>query len=155
MASPKIKHDSFSLERKLPHAVGKVFAAWSNDAVRRRWFVEGEGWVILDYRFDFRSGGSEGGRFRREDSSNVISNDTFYQNIIENEQIVFAYTMRVDGNPLSASLSTVEFMAEDSGTRLRVTEQIALLDGSDSIAERREGWEFLLGRMAEEVAATR
>jgi hypothetical protein len=51
--------------------------------------------------------------------------------------------------PISASLATVEFVAEGEGTRLRFTEQIALLDGGDTTADREAGWRGLLDKLGE------
>ena len=72
---------------------------------------------------------------------------------MEDGRIVFAYTMAREETRISASLATVELVPEGNGTRLRFTEQIALLDGGDTAAEREAGWRGLLDRLAVELAA--
>ena len=57
---------------------------------------------------DFRVGGREHGRFRRDDGPET-RNETIYLDIVPHRRIVMAYTMAIDGANISASLGTVEF----------------------------------------------
>jgi uncharacterized protein YndB with AHSA1/START domain len=80
----------------------------------------------------------------------LITNDSIYLDVVENERVIFAYAMTMDGAPLSSSLATVEFRPEGKGTRLVFTEQGAYLDGN--VDGRKEGTLQLLETLAVEVA---
>lgn len=62
-----------------------------------------------------------------------------YWDIVENERIVNTYEMALDGTRISVSLTTVELRPDGAGTRLRLTEHGAHLDGHAPVAERAEG----------------
>jgi uncharacterized protein YndB with AHSA1/START domain len=146
-----VRHDTIRIDRSYPVPPAKVFRAWAEPAARERWFVREEGWES-EYRQDFRIGGQEEGWFRQPGGARYV-NRTQFQDIVPETRIVFAYTMARETVPISASLATVELVAEGAGTRLRFTEQIALLDGGDTAAEREAGWRGLLDRLGEELAS--
>ena len=54
---------------------------------------------------------------------------------------------------MAVSLATIELVPEGGGTRLRFTEQIALLDDGDTAAEREAGWRGLLNRLGDELGS--
>lgn len=144
-------HATFTIERAYAAPPARVFHAFADPAAKRRWFVEGEGWEVLDYGADFRIGGREHARFRFGDGP-PIENETFFLDIVPDARLVFAYRMTVEGKgPMSASLVTIELHAEGGGTRLVQTEQGAWLDGSDDGTEREAGWRELLEALAREV----
>lgn len=151
MTLPRPIHDTIRLERRFEATPARVFRAWADPAARDRWFVQGEGWEIAEYRQDFRVGGRESGRFRFGKDGPVITNETIYHDIEPDRRIVFAYTMGMPNGPLSSSLATVELQGDGDATVLRFTEQITVLDGSDSVANRAEGWTELLDRLAVEI----
>jgi len=154
-----IVHNTFTIERQYKAAPARVFAAFSNPETKRRWFVEGEGWHVAEYSVDFRVGGIESSRFVFAGSKakgappagTPMGNDTVYQDIVPNERIVFAYTMTVGDNRISASLATVEIAASGTGTKLTYTEQGAYFDGADSPKMREGGWNELLGSLEREL----
>jgi uncharacterized protein YndB with AHSA1/START domain len=151
MSSPVIHHD-FTVERAYPQAPAKVFRGFSDPAKKRRWFAEGEGFELASYDTDFRIGGFERTRFRPVGGP-PMTTDCVYLDIVENERIVFAYSMTYDGAPMSASLTTVELEpAPGGGTLLRFTEHVSFLDGKDGGAERKHGTTWLLDRLAQEIA---
>jgi uncharacterized protein YndB with AHSA1/START domain len=148
MAERTVVHDTLVTERTYGHPSDRVFAAWRDPAIKRKWFVEGEGWRIEEYGLDFRVGGREHGRFRLGNGPET-RNETVYLDIVPDRRIVMAYSMAVDGKNISASLGTVEFEAIDAGTRLMYTEQGAFFDGLDGPSSRKQGWDELLERLAE------
>jgi uncharacterized protein YndB with AHSA1/START domain len=99
-------HSTFSIERIYPHAPARVFFAHADQAMKRRWFAEGEGWSIDEYMLDFRLNGSEVSRFRYQDGPEIRYDAAFYD-IIPDRRIVFAYRMAIGSKPLSVSLSTM------------------------------------------------
>jgi len=145
-----IVHSSFSIERTYSTSPARVFSAFADQATKRRWLVEGEGWEIEEYAMDFRVGGLEYARFRYRGGPE-IRNDTIYQDIVPDERIVFAYSMTVGEQRISASLATVELISARDGTRLTYTEQGAFFDGADQPRDREEGCRALLEKLDEEL----
>jgi uncharacterized protein YndB with AHSA1/START domain len=121
MPQRTVTHATFSVERFFDFSPAEVFAAYADPAARRRWFVEGEGWDIETCHLDFRHGASEHSTFRFRGGP-LIRNDTTYLDIVDFKRFVFAYTMLVGDDRISASLGTVELIAEGMGTRHVYTE---------------------------------
>lgn len=147
-------HDSFTITRRYDHAPKEVFAAFADARKRRRWFAEGEGFIVDSYELDFRVNGSETSAFRvdtPEFRSEEISNQTFFLDIVENERIVSAYSMSNVGVPFSASLQTITLQPDDGGTLLTLMEQVTFLEGADGLELRREGTEQLLESLGREL----
>lgn len=80
------------------------------------------------------------------------TNETTYLDIVDNERIVYAYTMAMDGVVHSASLATIQFLADDAGTQLTYCEQGAAFQGSDGIEGREKGWAWLLDHLEKALA---
>lgn len=147
-------HSTFSIERIYPHTPSRVFFAHADQAMKRRWFAEGDGWSIDEYKLDFRQGGSEVSRFRYQDGPEIRYDAAFYD-IIPDRRIVFAYRMAIGPRPLSVSLSTIEFLPCTSGTRLTYTEQGAYFDDPGGPEGREEGSRGLLEKLASELQNSR
>jgi uncharacterized protein YndB with AHSA1/START domain len=150
MTHPVI-HNSFTLERTYPASVERVFRACSDPEKKRRWFAEGEGFVIDSYTLDFKVGGFERTRFRFGDGP-AMTNDCVYLDIVKNQRLVFAYSMTIGGEPMSSSLGIIELSAVSGGTLLRLTEHTAYVDGKDGSEGRREGTRELLEALAKELS---
>jgi uncharacterized protein YndB with AHSA1/START domain len=148
--TPTAIHKSFTIDRVYPTTAARVFAAFTDPTTKRRWFAEGKGFVVDSYTLDFRVGGFERTRFRYADGP-PITNDCVFLDIIDQQRMVFAYSMTIGGAPLSASLSTVELEAVKGGTRLLFTEHTVFLDGNDGLESRREGSIGLLESLAREL----
>lgn len=147
-----VTHSSFTLERVYPAAPARVFAAFSDPVKKQKWF----GWQPEQQRgeatLDFRVGGREhsAGSF---DGETVHTFDAIYQDIVDNERIVYSYEMRLNDQRMSVSLATIELLPEGDGTRLIMTEQDAFLDGLDTGASREEGSVELLDAIGEAIAS--
>jgi uncharacterized protein YndB with AHSA1/START domain len=150
MTAPII-HNSFTIERVYPFPPARVFRAFSDPEKKRRWFAEGEGFVVDGYSLDFKIGGFERCQFRFGADGPPMTTDSVYLDIVDAARVVFAYGMTIAGAPLSSSLGTMEFIATDGGTRLRMTEHTAYLDGKDGGKGRREGTLELLEALAREL----
>jgi uncharacterized protein YndB with AHSA1/START domain len=150
MTGKRVHHATFCVERKYSAPVGRVFAAFADPAIKRRWFAEGENWTLARYDAEFRVGGHEYSTFHFKDGP-VITNDTIYLDIVENSRIVIAYTMAAEGVRFSSSLATVKFVAAQGGTTLTYTEQMACLDGEDQSANRKSGCTDLFETLASEL----
>jgi uncharacterized protein YndB with AHSA1/START domain len=145
-----VVHSTFSIERTYPVPPSRVFLAFANQAAKRRWFAEGEGWEVEEFTLDFRVGGREFSRFRF-DGGAPIRNETVYQDIVPDRRIVFAYSIAVGDQRISVSLATVEITPSSDGTRLVYTEQGAFLDGASEPKGREAGIRELLEKLGEEL----
>jgi uncharacterized protein YndB with AHSA1/START domain len=150
MTERSVTHATFVIERVYDATPRRVFAAWSDPKAKRRWYVDGEGFLTDAYELDFRVGGAERARGGMTNGM-TYANDTLYQDIVPGERIVFAYAMDVNGKRISASLATVEFKPEGKGTRMVFTEQGAFFEGSDTGAGREQGWKSLLDGLGKEL----
>jgi uncharacterized protein YndB with AHSA1/START domain len=142
--SHSVKHDTITLERHYDATSANVFAAWSDPNIKRQWFGDIANWEEIVYRLDFRVGGTEFSRSRPKTGGQEHQYDARYEDIITNQRIVLAYTMTLDNTRISSSLLTIEFREMGGGTLLTLTEQLAILDGTDSVESRRSGWQWLL-----------
>lgn len=147
MTERSVTHATFTLERTYDAPPAKVFKAFADPAIKRRWFVEGEGWEVEEFTPDFKVGGYERSRFRFRGGA-PIRNDTTYHDIVPNERIILAYSMTIGDNRISASLATFQFKPSGTGTQLVFTEQGAFLDGLDSAGPREGGWKELLDALS-------
>jgi uncharacterized protein YndB with AHSA1/START domain len=147
-----VVHATFTIERTYDDAPpARVFRAFSDPAIKRRWFVEGEGWEVEEYLSDFRVGGREFSRFRFQGGPEIV-NETSYQDIVPERRIIIAYWMAIGGQRISVSLATMEFEPVGGGTRLVFTEQGAYLDGLSTVEDREEGTRGLLECLDRELS---
>jgi uncharacterized protein YndB with AHSA1/START domain len=143
-------HSTFVIERSLKASPEKVFKAFSTIEGKSGWFAGPPMWKELERKFDFRVGGHE--TLKNEmDTGVVTSYAAEFLDIIPNERIIYSYEMHMDDKKISISLATIEFTAEEDGTKLVVTEQGAYLDdfkdadsGDGNTLSREHGTGYLL-----------
>jgi uncharacterized protein YndB with AHSA1/START domain len=146
-----VVHATFVIERTYEAPPARVFAACSDPATKKRWFVGPENWDKSDYQLDFRvgghetnSGGAEGGPLH--------TYRTTIQDIVADRRIVSTYEMAMDETRTSVSVATVELMSEGSGRQLIFTEQGAYFDGLDKPEWREQGTRDLFDKLGAELA---
>jgi uncharacterized protein YndB with AHSA1/START domain len=159
MEQRSVTHSTYVIERSYPATPERVFGAFQDPAQKRRWFAEGKGSEVKAFEMDFRVGGKERVSFRITDDvpvkGAVFTNETVYQDIVANRRVVFAYTMSMGDQRISASQATVEFLPNEKGTNLIFTEQAAFFEGADGPQMREGGWRQLLEALGQELAANR
>ena len=133
-----LSHGSFTLERTFDHPPARVWRAWSDLSVRRRWFHGGSTWTEAERTFDFRIGGQDivTGEFSARGKSRYVS--TFHD-IVPEKRIIHVYDMWIGGKYLSCSLATLLFRDEGGKTRLTQTEQGTYFDVPEHNDGRRTG----------------
>jgi len=147
---PPANHATFQVERIYRQPPAKVFRAFADQDMVRRWRVEGDGCVVHEFTSDFRIDGREVSRFSFGDGPEIRI-DAEFQDIVPDRRLAFAYRMGMGANPFSASLTTIELLPSGTGTRLTYTEQLTLFDGSDSAQGREEGCRLLMESLAAEL----
>ncbi|KZB82275.1 SRPBCC domain-containing protein [Amycolatopsis regifaucium] len=139
-----VKHATFTLERVYPVPPERVFAAWADPAAKAGWFtVPGGG-----HSLDFRVGGREVTTGPPGDGKRMVF-DARYEDIAENERIVYSGTLSANDVLATVSVTTILFEAEHEGTRLTLIEQGTFLDGHEEPSWREQGtgdWLDALGK---------
>jgi len=157
MEKTAVTHGTFVIERSYGATPERVFAAFSDPAKKRRWYVEGHNNEAETFEMDFRVGGTERSSYRMGAKSpfpgTVISNETKYMDIVPNRRIVIAYTMSMGERRFSSSQATFELVPSEKGTELTFTEQGAYFEGSDGVERREQGWRQLLEHLVKGISA--
>lgn len=151
MTQRSVVHGTFNLERIYDAAPARVFAALATEEGKAGWFAGGDGYTLVERRFDFREGGAERAT-GRWDNGTVSQFDALYFDVVPDERIVYAYEMRLNGTKISVSLATIEIKAHGAGTRLLLSETGAFLDGYDDAGSREHGTNFLMDRLGAYLA---
>ncbi|HUA42117.1 MAG TPA: SRPBCC family protein [Streptosporangiaceae bacterium] len=152
MTDRSINHATFVIERSYPATPAKVFAAWASLEAKNIWMddpdYKSDG---TDGELDFRVGGHE--RFGGvAPDGTPYSFDAVYYDIIPDHRIVYSYEMYSGEERMSVSLTTVEMVPEQDGTKLTYTEHGAFLDGIDKPEAREEGTNWLLDNLGKYLA---
>lgn len=147
-----VQHDTVVIERHFVAIPTQVFTAFADVDARQRWAVPlGDKLEYLQSNF------TVGGRdvFRCGSPNDMCYlGDMRYEDIVLNRRIVFTEAMSQRDNRLSATLVTVELLADEAGTQLIMTSQIAAFDGSDMVTGYRQGWLAVLDNLAVELRRT-
>ena len=150
MSDRPVHHATLVIDRTFDAAPGRVFACWADPALRSRWDFPGDGWQAEQVESDFRVGGRKVSRFGPAGGP-TYTEDMRYEDIVPDRRIVFAYTILRDTDRITSSLTTVEFAADGPRTRMKLTEQIAILDGGDTAEDRQAGWGEALDKLDREL----
>ncbi len=137
MSERIVKHGTFVVERTYPVSRERVYEAWADPNAKSKWFSKPD-------VFEFRVGGREYSSGEVSEGGPLFVFDAMYQDIVPNERIVYSYIMDMGGVRISVSITTVELLDVDGGTKLIFTEQGAFLDGHDTVEIREHGTGELL-----------
>ena len=151
MIDHTITHATFSLERIYPVRPNRVFDAWADPAIKVRWFSSN----AQDYELDFSPGGIE--RLSATHDGKLITWESLYREIVTDERIVYTSVLSEQDTVATVSLTTVEIVPKDEGTRLILVEAGAYLDGREQPAWREQGtsdWLDALGADLTDQART-
>jgi uncharacterized protein YndB with AHSA1/START domain len=131
-------HRTLIFERDLLGSPEAVFAVIADPVARSLWGVPSDTAVVIYDQVDFREGGQDRFRCGPRVRPN-IHGITHYLDIVPSHRVVSSETIVVDGRRLCVSLSTVELIAQGSGTRLTNTTQLASFIGEDMVKGHTSG----------------
>jgi uncharacterized protein YndB with AHSA1/START domain len=141
------------LERVLDAPPERVYAAWTDPAVLRRWWAAQPDWTAADASTDVRVGG----RYRlsmRDSDGGIRSVAGEYIEVEPPLRLKYSWAWDPhEGSeaPSSVTVVTVEFIAEGSGTRV-VLEQRGFVSEPDRDSHD-EGWRGCLDNLERRVIA--
>jgi len=139
-----VDHHNFTIARTYAYTPAQVFSAWADPAKKALWFGNSPSIEVLESAVDFRVGGRDHAASRHERGVTTTF-DAEYVSIVDDELIIYMYSMTLDGAPMSASVATIAFEPVEGGTLLTVTEQGAYL--GDFAAGGGEGREQGTGHL--------
>ena len=152
MTESNIIHSTFAVARRIPADPARVYQAFADPDLKRRWFAESEQHVVEEFTSRLEPGASERLRYRFKDGTPFagmsISNTDTVIEVVPEQRIISASTMRFEDNCISVALTTTELIPDEDGTELRLTFQGAFLPGADGPEIREMGWQALLDRLS-------
>lgn len=148
MTDRTVIHGTFTLKRTYPVSRDAVFNAFADVNKKRVWAY---GAKKDAHTLDFKVGGKEHVEMPGPGGGTFVYNGVF-QDIVDNERIVYTYTFDMGGGTSGVTLTTVELAdAEDGGTHLKFTEQGAYLDGFDGPKFWESGTTSFLNRLEQSL----
>lgn len=138
-----VKHGTFVVERIYAAPLEQVYHAWADPIAKAKWYSKPE-------IFDFQVGGREyssGG----PPEGPIFTFEASYQEIVPEQRIVYTYTLDSGGVRISVSITTVELIKVEGGTKLIFTEQGAFFDGHDTPEVREHGTNVMLDALGKVV----
>ncbi|WP_269931041.1 SRPBCC family protein [Aminobacter sp. HY435] len=146
------EHRTLVIERQLAASARHAFRFWSDAALKERWNACHPDWRVVEDAFDFRVGGAETKRWLTSDGSEQTFGARYFD-IVPDRRIIYGFEMSFGGQRVSVSLATIELISEGATTRMKYTEQLSFLGGSDALSQRLSGTEWGFDRLVEVIAA--
>jgi uncharacterized protein YndB with AHSA1/START domain len=151
-SSLDVRHDTFTVTRILPAPRARVFAAFRDSEIRRRWFrMPGRD---ATYEHEFRVGGGECATSTFSSLGSPVESLEYrsrYLDLVEDRRIVFVYESSVNETRRWVSLTSVVLDGEQE-TELEWTEQVVFLartgDGSADLPHLRGATQLRLNGLA-------
>lgn len=151
MTHSSMAHRTTVMSRAFGASPARVFRAWADPELRRRWGSPSDEVEVRNDATDFRVGGEDvqsclvGG-------VTVATVASRYHDIVPERRIVFTEVIREPDRLQGISLVSAEFIALESGTRLVVTLQTVAVDGSELLEGVEVGWASALDRLGVQLA---
>src|SRR5579859_2789756 len=143
-----VVHDTFVIDRTFAAPPARVFNAFADPEIKKQWWDDDDIEQDAEHVTDFRVGGHETMSGTVPGGGATFTFDAVYQDIVPDSRFVYSYEMTMNGQRISVSVATFEFLEDAAGTRLVLTEQGAYLDGLDTSAQREEGTRGLIESLA-------
>ncbi|MEZ5957033.1 MAG: SRPBCC domain-containing protein [Hyphomonadaceae bacterium] len=148
---PAIAHATIVMERTYSATPQRVFAAWSDVEVRKRWSSPAESIRIEYEAADFREGGKDISRCIEPGNADYVAT-VHYLDIRKDLRLVFAEDVVHGDKRVSAALISVELTPQAGATHLALTLQIASFDDAGMEQGYQFGWSSALDNLANEFS---
>lgn len=133
-----------TVETTVAAPIEEVWLAWTTPADIKHWNAASDDWHTTAAAVDLRVGGGFSSRMEAKDGSFGFDFAGVFTEVVPHERI--AYEMG-DGRVV-----VVEFMAGAAGVTVRETFDA---EATHSVEQQRAGWQAILDRFANHVAARR
>ena len=154
MPESNVVHANFTLSRRIAAPPAKLFAAFADPDIKRRWFAEGDQHDVEEFVANLTEGAVERLRYRFRDGTPfaglTIANTDVVLNIVPDERIIWSSKMAFGGADISVALITAELVRAGIETEIMLTFQGVFFEGADGPAIREMGWQALLDNLARE-----
>jgi len=148
-------HHTIVVRRTYSAPVSRVYSAWQDPAALKRWYMPGdETWSSEVLEHAFHVGGRKYIEFGPHGGERYFE-DCRYEDIVADRRICFAMTIRRETARITTSMVTVELAAVGAATEVKVTDQLVVLDGGDTGADRERGWGETLDKLTAELRRAR
>ncbi len=147
-----VAHETIRFERTLSHPPPAVFAAYAEVDQRVEWTAPTADEVIIFETEDFQVGGVD--QFIcGTAAAPELAGTTRYEDIVENERIVFTERLVHGDDLLAMSLVTWTMSATADGCTLVITDQVTSVAGQGPVDGSRAGYDAILDRLVGHLSA--
>jgi uncharacterized protein YndB with AHSA1/START domain len=140
-------HHTLVVRRAYDASAARVFAAWRDPAALQKWYMPGDAtWSSRIVTHDFRVGGVKQIAFGPRGEV-PFTEDCRYEDIVPEKRLCYSMTIARSDQRITTSMVTVLFASDGDRSELTVTDQLVILDGSDTHADRERGWGETLDKL--------
>lgn len=137
--------------RTIPVAREKVYRAWTDPALMKRWFAPAPYTTPL-VETDVRPGGASL-IVMRDPEGNEFPNRGVYLEVVENEKLVFTDAYTSAWEPADKPFMTAILTFEDDGGKTRYTARVRHWSVADREAHEKMGFHQGWGQCTDQLAA--
>jgi uncharacterized protein YndB with AHSA1/START domain len=134
----RVEHETLTFERQLKAPREAVFEAFSDSIARAKWAAPSPTSVVIYDTENFIENGEDEYRCGSKDDPSIHGR-IHYLEIVENSRIVSSETLTMNGQRLSASMTTMELSSVGSMTMLSQTTHVASFIGASMIDGFKQG----------------
>ncbi len=153
-----IQFDSFEMVEEFNCSTEKLFNAFTDPIIKRKWFAEGAHSTTHDtdlYTMDSQVGGKEIFEFTLNQNTPVpgLKISMLSECIARTDHQLLVYQSRMSSNnqTLSATIETFQFYKNSSKAVVKLTQQGTYLEGADGPHLRKNGFKELFGYLRQYI----
>lgn len=148
MTDDTVLHSTETYERRLDSSPERVFRAWVDPAVKRRWFAP----TARTYELDATRGGVE--RLLADVDGAEVDFRAEYRDVVDGERLVWTSTLRSDGDLSTVAVDCLMLSGDGAGgTLLLLVEQACFMPGMERPEWRDAGIRDQLDNLAAAVGS--
>jgi uncharacterized protein YndB with AHSA1/START domain len=146
MTEVTTSHHTIVVRRSYDAPVALTYRAWSDPEQLKQWYTPGDRtWTVRIEKHDFHVGGVK--RIIFGPPAETFVEDCRYEDIVPERRLCYAMTIARGDNRITTSMVTVEFGSRGRSTDVKVTDQLVILDGGETVGDRERGWGETLDKL--------